>query len=98
MFVKFQWTMLLGILFALLVAIFAVINVEPVSVNYVFGSSEWPLVLVILVSVLMGGIIIGSVGLVKIYSLQRKVKQLTKEKEKLNQINGTEIEKESDLP
>ncbi|WP_066050571.1 LapA family protein [Robertmurraya korlensis] len=95
---KFQWTMLLGILFALLVAIFAVINVEPVSVNYVFGSSEWPLVLVILVSVLMGGIIIGSVGLVKIYSLQRKVKQLTKEKEKLNQINGTEIEKESDLP
>jgi lipopolysaccharide assembly protein A len=98
MFVKFQWTMLLGILFALLVAIFAVINVEPVSVNYVFGSSEWPLVLVILVSVLMGGIIIGSVGLVKIYSLQRKVKQLTKEKEKLNQINGTEIENESDLP
>jgi uncharacterized integral membrane protein len=90
--------MLLGILFALLVAIFAVINVEPVSVNYVFGSSEWPLVLVILVSVLMGGIIIGSVGLVKIYSLQRKVKQLTKEKEKLNQINGTEIEKENDVP
>jgi hypothetical protein len=46
----------------------------------------------------MGGIIIGSVGLVKIYSLQRKVKQLTKEKEKLNQINGTEIEKENDVP
>lgn len=91
---KFQWTMLLGIIFALLVAIFAVINVEPVSVNYVFGSSEWPLVLVILVSVLMGGIIIGSVGLVRIYSLQRKVKQLTKEKDKLSQ---TETEKGNQL-
>lgn len=76
---KFQWTMLFGILFALIVAIFAVINVEPVTVNYLFGQAEWPLILVILGSVFMGGIIIGSVGLVRIYALQKTLKQLTKD-------------------
>ncbi|QVY60500.1 LapA family protein [Cytobacillus gottheilii] len=77
---KNQWALLLGIVFALIVAIFAVINVDPVTVNYLFGESEWPLILVILGSVLMGGIIIGSVGIVRIYSLQREIKHLKKEK------------------
>jgi lipopolysaccharide assembly protein A len=76
---KFQWTLLLGITFALIVAVFAVINVDPVTVNYFFGESEWPLILVILSSVLMGGIIIGSVGLFRLYVVQRKVKALEKE-------------------
>ncbi|WP_080844715.1 LapA family protein [Cytobacillus gottheilii] len=80
---KNQWALLLGIVFALIVAIFAVINVDPVTVNYLFGESEWPLILVILGSVLMGGIIIGSVGIVRIYSLQREIKHLKKEKEAL---------------
>lgn len=77
---KFQWNMLLGIIFALIVAVFAVINVEPVSVNYLFGEGDWPLILVILISVLLGGLIIGSAGIIRIYSLQRKIKTLEKEK------------------
>jgi lipopolysaccharide assembly protein A len=76
---KFQWTFLLGLIFALIVAIFAVINVDPVTVNYLFGTSQWPLILVIIGSVLMGGIIIGSVGLMRLYVIQRKVKALEKE-------------------
>lgn len=80
---KFQWTFLLGVLFALIVAVFAVINVDAVTVNYLFGKSEWPLVLVILVSVLMGGLIVGSVGLVRMYGLQRKINSLEKENQKL---------------
>jgi lipopolysaccharide assembly protein A len=76
---KFQWTLLLGIIFALIVAVFAVINVDPVTVNYMFGQAEWPLILVILGSVLMGGIIIGSVGLFRLYVVQRKFKALEKE-------------------
>ncbi|MCP3741198.1 LapA family protein [Rossellomorea sp. BNER] len=76
---KFQWTLLLGLIFALIVAIFAVINVDPVTVNYLFGTSQWPLILVIIGSVLMGGIIIGSVGLMRLYMIQRKVKALEKE-------------------
>lgn len=76
---KFQWTLLLGIAFALIVAVFAVINVDPVTVNYLFGEAEWPLILVILGSVMMGGVIIGSVGLLRIYMLQREVRALKKE-------------------
>lgn len=75
---KFQWTLLLGLVFALIVAVFAVINVDPVTVNYLFGESEWPLILVILGSVLMGGIIVGSVGLFRMFVLQREVKTLKK--------------------
>ncbi|CAM3939369.1 LapA family protein [Lederbergia lenta] len=83
---KFQWTLILAIVFALIVAIFAVINVEPVTVNYLFGNAEWPLILLILGSVLMGGVITGSVGLFRIYSLQKQVKRLqaeTKDKQSL---------------
>ncbi|MCM3708599.1 MULTISPECIES: LapA family protein [Cytobacillus] len=100
---KFQWTLLLGILFALIVAVFAVINVDNVTVNYLFGESQWPLILVILGSVLMGGLIVGSVGIVRIYSLQRQVKLLKRENEKLKAGNSVkdgadkeELEKELD--
>ncbi|MCS0786588.1 lipopolysaccharide assembly protein LapA domain-containing protein [Cytobacillus firmus] len=100
---KFQWALLFGFLFALIVAVFAVINVDNVTVNYLFGESQWPLILVILGSVLMGGMIVGSVGLVRIYSLQMKVKILKKENEKLNaghavkgNANKEEFEKELD--
>lgn len=75
---KFQRSLILGIAFALIVAIFAVINVEPITVHYLFGTARWPLILVILGSVFMGGVIIGSVGIVRIYVLQREIKQLEK--------------------
>jgi lipopolysaccharide assembly protein A len=87
---KIQWNMLLGIIFALIVAIFAVINVDPVSVNYLFGEGQWPLILVILISVLLGGLIIGSAGIIRIYALQRKIKTLEKEKRELEAKNGGE--------
>ncbi|MDQ0269862.1 LapA family protein [Cytobacillus purgationiresistens] len=76
---KNQWVILLGIVFTLIVAIFAVINVDPVTVNYLFGQSNWPLILVILGSVLMGGLIIGSVGIVRVFNLQKQVNGLKKE-------------------
>ena len=82
---KFQWTLLLGLAFALIVAVFAVINVDPVTVNYLFGESEWPLILVILGSVLMGGIIVGSVGLFRMFVLQREVKTLKKKNNSLEE-------------
>ncbi|WP_051387284.1 lipopolysaccharide assembly LapA domain-containing protein [Peribacillus psychrosaccharolyticus] len=67
---KMQWMFLLGIVFAILVSIFAVINVDPVSVNYMFGETDFPLILVILGSVLMGGIIVGSIGSVKYFYIE----------------------------
>lgn len=77
--VKRQWSIILAILFALIIAIFAVINVEPVQVDYLFGQAEWPLILIILSSVLMGGFLVALTGFIRIVTLQRKLKQLEKE-------------------
>ncbi|TFD92389.1 lipopolysaccharide assembly LapA domain-containing protein [Jeotgalibacillus sp. R-1-5s-1] len=94
---KFQWTLILGIVFALIVAIFAVINVDPVTVNFGFAETDLPLILVILGSVLMGGIIIGSVGLFRLFIAQRKVKQLEVENQRLND-RVTELESKNPEP
>lgn len=95
---KFQWALLLGFLFALIVAVFAVINVDNVTVNYLFGESQWPLILVIISSVMMGGLIVGSVGIVRMYALQRQVKLLKKENDKLKaEMDKLEANKKEEL-
>ncbi|WP_368505471.1 lipopolysaccharide assembly LapA domain-containing protein [Alkalihalophilus sp. As8PL] len=71
-----QWNIILGLLVAIIIAIFAVINVDAVRVNYLFGVAEWPLILVILGSVFMGAIVAGALGMVKIYRLQAELKKL----------------------
>ena len=76
---KFQWSLLFALIFAIIVALFAVVNVESVPVNYVFGSAQWPLILVILGSALLGAIISGSVAIFRSFVLQRRVRQLEKD-------------------
>lgn len=76
---KFQWSLLFALIFAVIVAIFAVVNVDPVPVNYVFGTAQWPLILVILGSALLGAIISGSVAIFRSFVLQRRIKQLEKD-------------------
>ncbi|KIL75435.1 lipopolysaccharide assembly LapA domain-containing protein [Bacillus badius] len=89
---KTQSALLLVILFALIVAVFAVINVDPVKVNYVFGQSEWPLILVIIVSVLMGGLISGLLSLFRTIGLKRQnnvlIHQIEKLKEELHDLKA----------
>jgi len=74
-----QWMLILSLVFALITAVFAVINVEPVQVNFLFFKSELPLILVILNSTLLGGLIVGSFGIIRQYKLQKALKQAQKE-------------------
>ncbi|RFU65837.1 LapA family protein [Peribacillus glennii] len=100
---KFQWIFLIGIIFAIIVSFFAVINVDPVTVNYFFGKAEWPLILVVLGSVLMGGFIVFSINAVKILSLKRKIAKLERIIEELESkpvpglADEQEIEKSQNL-
>ncbi|WP_100406586.1 LapA family protein [Bacillus solitudinis] len=91
---KGQWGLIGGILAAIIIAVFAVINVEAVRVNYLFGVAEWPLILVILGSVFMGAIIAGALSMVRIYQLQSEVKRLrltnSKEFKGKNETKATE--------
>lgn len=73
---KGQTGLILGLIIVLIIAVFAVINVDPVTVDFGFGEAEWPLVLVILGSVLMGGLIVGFLGIYKVNKLQRENKKL----------------------
>ncbi|SFF52707.1 Uncharacterized integral membrane protein [Halobacillus alkaliphilus] len=79
---KGQSYIIFALIFALIIAIFAVINVEPVQVNYMFGTGEAPLILVILISVLLGGLATASVGAVRYFKLKRENRSL---KQKVNQ-------------
>ncbi|MGM7636557.1 LapA family protein [Bacillus sp. Hm123] len=91
---KGQFNLLLGVVFALIISIFAVINVAPVTVNYLFGQAEWPLVLVILFSVLMGGVISASLSVFRTMGLKRQNKVLIHEVEQLKErIASTTSEK-----
>lgn len=76
---KVQWLLLLGLVFAIIIAIFAVLNVDNVPVNYGFGEAEWPLILVILVAALLGFLLSGIIAMTRTYHLNRKVKTLQKE-------------------
>ncbi len=76
---KLQWLLLLGLVFAIIIATFAVFNVDNVPVDYVFGQAEWPLILVILVSALLGFLLSGIIAMTRTYQLKRKVNMLQKE-------------------
>ncbi|RST70303.1 DUF1049 domain-containing protein [Siminovitchia acidinfaciens] len=72
---KRQWNLISALIVVLIIAVFSVINVEPVTVNYLFGKAEWPLILVIIGSVLLGALLAGLIGMMKIYQLQRALKK-----------------------
>ncbi|RCW66439.1 LapA family protein [Saliterribacillus persicus] len=90
-----QTYIILAVVFAVIVAIFAVINVDAVEVNYLFGTGEAPLILVILISVLMGALITAAVGVVRVIRLQKENRQLKHEINGLKASDNTIIDDNS---
>ena len=84
---KIQWSLIAALLFALLTALFAVINVDPVQVNFGFDIVSIPLILVILGCAFIGGIIVGSFGIFRQYKLQKQIRILTAELTQLRETN-----------
>lgn len=101
---KFQWNLLLGLLFAIIIALFAIFNIDTVQVNYIFGKAELPLVLVILFSALLGAAVSGFVAMFRTVQSNHRVKELQKEntlKEQTiaaQQNEIAELQKHSNLP
>jgi putative membrane protein len=77
--VKSQGILISALVFALLIAIFAVINVDSVEVNFLFTKTTLPLILVILASTLLGGLTVGLLGMIRQIRLKRTVKALEKQ-------------------
>ncbi|CAM4348209.1 putative integral membrane protein [Paenibacillus endophyticus] len=76
---KGQSILISALVFALLIAIFAVINVDSVQVNFLFTKTTLPLILVILASTLLGGLTVGLLGMIRQIRLQRTIKTLEKQ-------------------
>lgn len=76
---KMQWTLVVGLVFAIIIAVFATVNVEKVPVDYVFGEAYWPLILVILGSLFVGFIISFCFSAYRMFSGQRQTKAAKKE-------------------
>ncbi|NNU90332.1 MULTISPECIES: lipopolysaccharide assembly LapA domain-containing protein [Anoxybacillus] len=80
---KGQRNIILGLIFALLVALFSIANIQNVEVNYIVGYFETPLVIVILGSVTLGALIVFLVGGWKFVKMRNYTKKLEKEMEQL---------------
>lgn len=93
---KGQTYIISALIFALIVAVFAVINVEAVTVNYLFTTGEVPLILVILISALMGGLTTGGFGIYHLRKSQKEIKLLRNENEQLR-LSLEEQDDQSDL-
>ena len=89
---KGQTYVILTFLFIIIIAVFAIINVESVEVNYFFWKRESPLILLILFSVLMGGLVTMVAGSVKYFNLKRENKQLSKELHELKVELGHDVD------
>ncbi|MGI6703459.1 MAG: LapA family protein [Clostridia bacterium] len=58
-----QLTYIFALIFALVVAVFALLNAQPVTVDFAFNEFQISLALVILISAFAGAIILGFMGL-----------------------------------
>lgn len=100
---KKQWTTVFLILIALIVVLFAVLNVDPIAINFGFTIIEMPLAVILIVTLLIGVLmaVLLSTGIILNYkSEEKKLRkeieaveaQKEEEKEKLIQSHQQEVE------
>lgn len=72
---KRQWSMIGAIVLLLLVAILSVLNVDSVPLSFGFAVVEWPLIIIIFVSFLLGAVSATLLSTVKSYRDKREHKK-----------------------
>ena len=91
-----QFTFIISLVFAIFIAIFAVMNSGVVAINLFFSKFETSLAIVILGSAALGAIIIYLVGTINKFKSSRKIKELEKKVLKLEgelaEVNKKAIE------
>ena len=75
---KNQWRIVLTILLVIVVAVFAILNVESVPVSFGFATVHWPLILVLLVSILIGAVLMILFSSINAFQHNRAYKDLEK--------------------
>ncbi|WP_125605647.1 LapA family protein [Lapidilactobacillus bayanensis] len=76
---KKQTGFILGLVLALIVVIFAIMNVETIAINFGFTKVELPLILILLISLVLGAVIAALLSTGTTVSLKRQTKKLQKD-------------------
>lgn len=84
---KKQWRILLVLIFTLIIVLFSIANVGTVGFSFLFGVVRLPLILVIIGSVLIGALLIGSFTYSAIYRQRRRIKQLERELRRMIELH-----------
>jgi putative membrane protein len=71
-----QWIFVSALVFAIIIAIFSVVNVDAVPVDFIFVGVELPMILVILGSALAGGLVVGIIGTVRYLEWRQEMNEL----------------------
>ncbi|QGG47718.1 LapA family protein [Heliorestis convoluta] len=74
-----QWSIILALVSALIVALLAIANIEIVTIHYIVGSVNLPLIIVILGSTLLGVLIGGLLSFIRQSKMRRDQKKLEKD-------------------
>lgn len=84
---KNQLLFIVSLVFAIIVTLFALINANPVVINFYFYKIEASLALIILLSAILGAIIVTTLGIASHFRFKNEIKRLSKDKEELTQKN-----------
>ena len=89
---KRQWATILAILLLAVVSLFAISNVDTVPVNFLFTVLNWPLVMVILGSLLIGALIAVLISMSSMYKNRKEIKESKKELSEIKAMKKQEME------
>ncbi len=96
-----QARFILSLLFATIVAIFALKNANEVLIDFIFNKVYISQALIIFISAILGAVIVAILGSIKIFKLKKELKESNKRNEfLLNENNNFKIllaERENDI-
>lgn len=88
---KKQWGTVLAIILVLLIALFAVLNVADVPVNFGFALVTWPLIMVILGSLFIGALITVLIATSTAFRTKKKIKNYESDLSKAEETKQQEL-------
>ncbi len=93
---KNQFLFVVGLVFAVIISVFAITNADPVEINLIFTTFQASQALLVFLSAAAGAIIVVSLGLIRHLKLTGQLRTVRKENDKLrNQIKFLEEQRQT---
>lgn len=89
---KKQTSFIMVLILTLLVVVFAILNVSPVSINFGFAQVKLPMVVILILTLLLGALIVFLLSTTSSANLRRQNKALKKQLADLQEQQADEID------